>query len=116
LINFTPAVSARATQTMRQTIRSWRLPLRSDQTLDDLSRLFNPILRGWVQYYGQYYKSALSPTFRVLDRILVRWAMRKYQKLKGHQRRATHGLGRIAQRQPRLLMHGQMGVRPAAGQ
>jgi len=114
-INFTPAVSARATTAMRQTIRGWRLHLRSDKTLDDLSRMFNPILRGWVNYYGQYYKSALYATFRVLDRILVRWAMRKYKKLKGHQRRATHWLGRIARRQPRLFVHWQMGVRPAAG-
>jgi RNA-directed DNA polymerase len=114
-INFTPAVSARATRAMRQTIRSWRLHLRSDKTLDDLAHMFNPILRGWVNYYGQYYKSALYATFRVLDRILVRWAMRKYKKLKGHQRRATHWLGRIARRQPRLFVHWQMGVRPAAG-
>jgi len=114
-VNFSPAVSARATKTMRQTIRSWRLHLRSDKTLDDLSRMFNPILRGWVQYYGQYYKSALYPTFQVLDRILVKWAMRKFKKLKGHQRRATHWLGRIARRQPRLFVHWQMGVRPAAG-
>jgi RNA-directed DNA polymerase len=114
-INFTPAVSARATQAMRHTIRSWRLHLRSDKTLDDLSRMFNPVLRGWVQYYGQFYKSELYRTFQVLDRILVRWAMRKYKKLKGHQRRATHWLGRIAGRQPRLFMHWQLGVRPAAG-
>ncbi len=100
---------------MRPTIRSWRLPLRSDTTLDDLSRMCNPILRGWVQYDGQYDKSARYPTFQVLDRILVKGAMRKYQKRKGHQRRATPGLGRIARRQPRLLVHWQMGVRPAAG-
>jgi len=114
-VNFTPAVSARGTKAMRHTIRSWRLHLRSDKTLDDLSHMFNPILRGWVNYYGQYYKSALYPTFRVLDRILVRWAMRKYKKLKGHQRRATHWLGRVARRQPRLFVYWQMGVRPAAG-
>ena len=114
-INVTPAVSARATTAMRQTIRSWRLPLRRDKTLDDLARMFNPILRGWVQDYGQYYKSALYPTFQVLDRIVVKWAMRQCKKLKGHQRRATHWLGRIARRQPRLLVHWQMGVRPAAG-
>jgi RNA-directed DNA polymerase len=114
-IHFTPAVSPRATTAMRQTIRSGRLPLRRDKTLDELSRMCNPTLRGWVQSYGQYDKSALSPTFRVLDRILVRWAMRKDKKLQGHQRRATHWLGRIAQRQPRLVVHWQRGVRPAAG-
>jgi len=114
-INFTPAVRARATKAMRQTIRSWRLHLRCEKPLDDLARMCNPILRGWVQYYGQYYKSALYPTFQVLDRILVTWAMRKYKKRKGHQRRATHWLGRIARRPPRLFVHWQMGVRPAAG-
>ena len=102
-------------KTMRQPSRSWRLHLRSDKTRDDLSRMCNPILRGWVNDYGQYDKSALYATFRGLDRILVTWAMRKYKKLKGHQRRATHWLGRIAQRQPRLFGPWQMGVRPAAG-
>jgi RNA-directed DNA polymerase len=100
---------------MRQSIRSWRLPLRSDTTLDDLARMFHPILRGWANYYGQYSKSALYPTCRVLERILVKWAMRKDKKLQGHHRRAAPWLGRLAQRQPRLFVHGQMGVRPAAG-
>jgi Group II intron, maturase-specific domain len=108
-------VRARASQTRRQTIRSWRWPRRSAKTLDDLSHLFNPILRGWVKYYGRYDKSELYRTFQVLDRMLVRGAMRKDKKLKGHQRRATHGLGRMARRQPRLFGHWQMGVRPAAG-
>jgi RNA-directed DNA polymerase len=114
-IHCTPAVSARATTAMRQTMRTRRLHWRSDKTLDDLARMFTPILRGWVQYDGQYYKSALYPTFRVLDRMLVKWAMRQYKKLKGHQRRATHWLGRITRRQPRLFVPWQMGVRPAAG-
>jgi hypothetical protein len=61
------------------------------------------------QYYGQDDKSALYPTCRVLDRILIKGAMRKYKKLKGHQRRATHGLGRMAQRQPASLCIGRWG-------
>lgn len=113
--HFSPAVSDKATKAMRQTIRSWRLPLRSDNTLDALSQMFHPILRGGVPYSGQHYTSAWSPTFRGLDRILVRWAMRKYKKLQGPQRRATHWLGRIARRQPRLFVHWPMGGRPAAG-
>ena len=115
MINFTPAGSARATRAMRQTIRSWRLHLCRDNTLDDLAPRCHSILRGGVQDYGQYDKSAWYPTCRVLDRTLVRWAMRKDKKLKGHQRRATPWLGRIAQRPPRLFVHWPMGVRPAAG-
>ena len=114
-INFSPAVSNGATKAMRQAIRSWHLHLRSDKALDEISRMFNPILRGWINYYSHYYKSALYPTFRTLDRILVKWAMRKYKKLKGHNRRATHWLGRIAHQQPEMFAHWKMGLRPAAG-
>jgi RNA-directed DNA polymerase len=114
-INFTPAVSNTAAKAMRQKTRSWRLHLRSDKSLEDLSRMFNPVLRGWVNYYGCFYKSAMYPTFGHLDHILVRWAMRKYKRLRRHRRRAEHWLGRIAYKEPHLFAHWKMGVRPAAG-
>ena len=114
-VNFTPAVSDKAAREMRRAMRGWRLHLRSDKTLEDLSRMFNPILRGWINYYGRYYRSALYPTLRVLDRTLVRWATRKYKRLRGHPRRATHWLGRIARREPYLFAHWEIGLRPAAG-
>jgi hypothetical protein len=38
---------------MRDMIRSWNLPKRSDKEIDDLSRMFNPIIRGWLRYYGR---------------------------------------------------------------
>ena len=114
-INFSPAVSDKAAKTMRRTMRSWRLHLRSDKALDDLSRMFNPVLHGWINYYGSYYKSALYPIFRHLDRSLTRWAVRKFKKLRGHRRRATHWLGRIARQEPNLFAHWRLGVRPAAG-
>lgn len=104
-INFSPAVSRKAIKRMYQTMRSWHLHLRSDKTLEDLSRMFNPIIQGWINYYGSYYKSALYQVFRHLDQILVRWAMRKYKKLRGHQRRASNWLRRIAQKEPNLFAH-----------
>ena len=114
-INFSPAVSNKATQGMRQEMRHWRLHLRSDKTLDDLARMFNPILRGWINYYGCYYKSGLQPTLDHLNQTLARWATRKYKKLRGHRRRAGYWLGRVARRQPGLFAHWQMGFRPAVG-
>lgn len=107
-VNFSPAVSKKAIKKINQAIRSWHLHLRSDKTLEDLSRMFNPIIRGWVNYYGSYYKSALYPVLRHLDRILVKWAMRKYKRLRGHQRRATHWLRSIAKKEPKLFAHWQM--------
>ncbi len=114
-VNFSPAVSKKATKKIADTIRGWHLHLRSDKTLEDLSRMFNPIIQGWVNYYGSYYKSALYPVFRNLDRILVRWAMRKYKKLKGHQRRATDWLRRIYEKEPTLFAHWRLFRRSTAG-
>jgi RNA-directed DNA polymerase len=114
-INFTPAVSPDAMTKMRQEMRRWRLPLRSDKAIDDLARMWNPVLRGWIQYYGRFYRSALYPVFRHLNELLVRWAMRKYKRLRGHRRRAEHWLGGVARREPRLFAHWfALGVRPAA--
>ena len=114
-INFTPAVSNKAGKAMRQKARRWKMHVRSDKSLEDLSRMFGSVIRGWINYYGSFYKSALYPTLRHLNRTLVRWAERKFKKLKGHRRRAEHWLGRIAKRQPWLFPHWQIGVRPTAG-
>jgi len=110
-INFSPAVSDKAVKAIREEIRSWNLHRRSDKAIEDLSRMFNPILRGWLQYYGRYYRSALYPPMRQLDRSLARWAYRKYKKLRRHLRRATHWVARISRRDPKVFAHWQMGVR-----
>jgi RNA-directed DNA polymerase len=101
--NFTPAVSTQAAKGMRQTMRRWALHRRSDKALDDLARMFNPVLRGWLNYYGSYYRSALHPTFRHLDESLTRWAKQKYKRLRGHHQRARHWLQRIRWMQPDLF-------------
>ena len=104
-VNFSPAISAKAAKSIRQEVRSWRLQLRSDKALDDLARMFNAKIWGWVNYYGAFYKSALYPTLRQIDRKLVLWATRKFKRLRGHRRRARHWLARIACRNPRLFAH-----------
>jgi RNA-directed DNA polymerase len=114
-VSFLPAISDKAAKAIREEIRGWKLQLRSDKSLEDLARMFNPILRGWMQYYGKYYRSMLHPVFRPLNRRLVRWACRKYKKLRDHQRRATHWLRRISIRSAQLWAHWQIGVKVAIG-
>ncbi|ACN15727.1 retron-type reverse transcriptase (RNA-directed DNA polymerase) [Desulforapulum autotrophicum HRM2] len=104
-INFTPAISNKAAKAIRHTSRGWNWPKRSDKDLEDLSQMFNPIIQGWINYYGRYYKSALYPTLRCLDRRLAMWATRKYKRLRCHRRRAAQWLNRIARRQPNLFAH-----------
>lgn len=113
-INFSPAISNQAAKAIRDTFRSWRLPQRSDKAIEDLSRMFNPIIRGWLQYYGRYYRTALFPTWRGLDRDLSLWAKRKYKKLRHHHRRARHWIMRLSRREPELFAHWRMGVRGMA--
>ena len=115
-VSFIPAVSNRAAKKMRQEMRRWRIPLRSDKAIDDLARMWNAVLRGWIEYYGRFYRSALDPTFRHFNELLTRWAMRKYKRLRRHRRRAEHWLGGIARREPRLFAHWHLlGVKPATG-
>jgi RNA-directed DNA polymerase len=104
-VSFSPAAGDEALKAIRQTVRSWRLHERSDKSLDDLARMFNPYIRGWINYYGRYYKSALYPTLRHIDEILARWAHRKFKSLRRHRRRSRHWLERIARRQPDLFAH-----------
>ncbi len=113
-VNFSPAVSNKATKSMRETMREWRLHLRSDKSLEDLAGMFNPVIRGWINYFKSYYKSAMYPTFQHLDRILAKWAMRKYKKLRGHKRRAQQWITRIERKQPKLFAHWQL-LQAAAG-
>ena len=110
-VNFSPAMSDKAAKAARATIRSWQLQNRSDKSLEDLARMFRANLVGWLSYYGRYYKSGMYPTFRALNRRLVRWAQRKYKRYR-HQRRATHWLRQLAQREPQLFPHWQLGVLP----
>jgi RNA-directed DNA polymerase len=115
-ISFTPAMSGKAAKKVRQDMRRWRINLRSDKAIDDLARMWNPVLRGWIQYFGRFYKSAMYPVFKHFNGLLVRWAMRKYKRLRGHRLRAERWLGGIARREPRLFAHWHLlGVKPAAG-
>ena len=114
-VNFSPAISGKAAKSIRRTVSGWRIHRKSDKGLEDLSRIFNPTFRGWINYYGRYYKSELYPIFDQLNRILIKWAMRKYKKLRNRKRRARCWLGRIAIRQPYLFAHWQFGAKPTAG-
>lgn len=112
-VNFSPAVSNEATKAIRREIRSWNLHQRTDKSLEDLAHMFNPVIRGWINYYGGFYKSAIYRTLWYLDRRLSRWASRKCKRLRGRQRAAQHWLRRIRYRQPNLFAHWRAAYAPA---
>lgn len=107
-VGFNPAISNKATKSICDAMRQWKLHRRSDKSLDELAQMINPVLRGWINYYGHFRKSALYRTFQHLNNILARWASRKYKRLRGHKRRAFLWLQCIAHRQSRLFAHWQL--------
>ena len=114
-INFSPAMSNSAAKAIRQEVRSWRIPKRSDKSIEDLSRMFNATIQGWINYFGRFYRSQMYMTLRHINSKLVWWAYRKYKKLHRHRRRAEHWLGRVAQVFPSLFAHWRIGLLPTVG-
>ena len=104
-LSFNPAVSKVAIKRMYQEIRDWQLQRKTGRTLEEIAQHINPIVSGWLNYYGKYYKSALYPIRNHLNRKLVKWAIRKYKRMKGSQRRATKWLKKIKKKEPNLLAH-----------
>ena len=115
-VGFTPGASKSAVKAMSAKVRSWKLQLWSSSSLSDIAKKINPVVRGWLNYYGKYYRTALDPVLLQLQFTLVRWAKRKYKRLRGHWLRALHWLGRIAKREPNLFAFWEFGYRPSAGQ
>jgi RNA-directed DNA polymerase len=88
---------------------------RNNQRLEDLARLTNPAVRGWMNYYGRFYRSKCIQVLRHLNEALARWAQRKFKRFNRRERASMHWLGRIARRDPKLFVLWQLGVRPEAG-
>ncbi len=115
-VSFLPAISTKAAKQIRSTIREWRLAsTRNNRELEDIARLVDPVVRGWMNYYGRFYRSKCVQILRHLNDALVVWACRKFKRFRRRERAATHWLGVIAQRDPKLFVLWQLGVRPAAG-
>jgi RNA-directed DNA polymerase len=109
-VNFAPAVSSKALTSMRQTIRRWNYRNRTELSLEDIARMSNPILRGWLEYYGRYNPSAMYPVCRSFNKMLVAWTMRKYKRFKGHKTRASIYIEKISETQPGLFIHWKRGM------
>jgi group II intron reverse transcriptase/maturase len=106
--SFTPAVGDGAAKEIRRAIRRWRIHSRSETTLTDIAREFNPIVRGWINYYGRFYPAELAQALRRIDEYLMRWAMQKFKRLKGRSMRAWRLLADVFAREPGLFAHWQV--------
>jgi len=114
-MNFTPAVSQAALKSMRAMTKAFNWRNRTDLSLNEIARRYNPVLQGWLNYYGRYTRSALYPLWRHMNLTLVAWVMRKYKRFqykrfRGRKTRAAVFLEGIAEREPRLFAHWRGGM------
>ncbi|HUZ69188.1 MAG TPA: group II intron reverse transcriptase/maturase [Candidatus Saccharimonadales bacterium] len=83
---FVPAISPEALKAIGARLRALRIHRRTDLSLEDLAQWLNPIVAGWMNYYGRFYRSALYPLLRRVNAYLRRWAGKKYRRLRTHKR------------------------------
>ena len=107
---FNPAVSTSAMKAMRSTIRELNIRRQTQLSLEDIARQLNPLLRGWIEYYGRYAPSALYPVLRYVNQTLVAWVMRKFKCFKNHKVQASQFLQRLAAEPVVLLVHWRLGM------
>jgi len=102
--SFLPAVSRDALKKMSGEVRRWRIHLRTTSDIGELAEWMNPAIRGWMNYYGGYYRSELDGLLRRINTYLVRWARRKFRRLRTFKK-AKRWWNGLLQRQPRLFAH-----------
>jgi RNA-directed DNA polymerase len=103
---FLPAMSTEALKARSARLRELRIQRRTTLSLDDLARWLNPIVAGWMHYYGRFYRTAIEPLLRRVSSYLRRWAGKKYRRLQTYKRFKRWWAGVLA-REPRLFAHWQ---------
>jgi len=110
-----PAISKDSANSIRDQIRDWKIHLHTSASLEDIALYINPVVRGWIQYYGAFYKTELRKPLKQLEARLVMWARRKYKLLRFSQARACGFLAAVAKRNPSLFAHWKFGVYSSVG-
>ena len=110
--NFLPAVSKKSMNKMNRVLKRFSLFRASDITLNYLSEKINPILRGWINYYGRFYKAKLQNFMHVMNVKLASWARRKYKHLRTSELKAIRWLHGITKAMPDLFAHWTLGAKP----
>lgn len=107
---FNPAISKKAMKKIGDRIRSWKLQKWTRYSIEEVANAFNPIISGWINYYGNFFKSELYYVAKVLDFALVRWARKKFKKLKRSYKRSRIFWKRIRAQNPRLFAHWRLSL------
>lgn len=104
-LNFIASVSKTSAKSFRDKIKKLEIHKKTGCKIDMIAEILNPLLRGWINYFGKFNPSAMRYTLQCIERRLVKWAMSKYKRLRGHRRRAERWLESVRKREPKLFAH-----------
>jgi RNA-directed DNA polymerase len=114
--NWLPAVSTKAMKSMNEKMHEWAVLERTDSTIQEIAKRINPVLRGWINYYGKFYKTKLKHFMHIVNVKLASWARRKYKNLRVSEMKAIRWLHGISVRRPGLFAHWSLlGAKPTVG-
>jgi hypothetical protein len=57
--------------------------------------MYNPCIRGWINYYSHFCKTQLRPTLKRIDAYVIRWARRKFRRLRHQTKGARDWFDRL---------------------
>lgn len=106
--NFLPAVSTKAMKAMNEKMRKWDALKRTTNTLAEIAQEINPIIRGWINYYGTFYKTKMKEFMHILNVKLEAWARRKYKRLRTGGMKTVRWLHQISMRRPKMFAHWEL--------
>ena len=104
-VNFSPAIAPKSKKAIYSEIRQRCLHKRSDLSVKELANILNPVVRGWIEYYGAFFKSELLFLVHHLDKLIYRWVSRKYKKQGGNFKKANIWVKRIKSAKPNYFIH-----------
>ena len=104
-VNFSPAIAPKSKKAIFSEIRQWCLHKRSDLSVKELAKILNPAVRGWIEYYGAFFKSELLFLVHHLDKLIYRWVIRKYKKQGSNFKKADNWVKRIKNAMPNYFVH-----------
>lgn len=106
-LGFDCAISISSRRQIADKLGELKVEKLSFKSIVGIAQYLNPMIRGWINYYGKFRISTLHKVFRLLNKRLVRWARKRYKRYKTSLKRAFQWLKRVQEQYPTLFYHWQ---------
>lgn len=111
-LSFLPAISQKAKTSINDKIRKLKFHRWSNRELGDIAKCINPMLRGWINYYGRYSKYQMTSVMLFVNRRLLKWACNRYKRFRGNKNKTYQWLKAVYQNYNYLFVHWQHSFAP----